>query len=219
MEDPNRPQRKMSTAGESLYKLLGVEKGASPDELKRAYRKMALRYHPDKNPDNPEAAEKFKEINNAHSILTDPDKRGIYDRYGSMGLSVAEQFGEEGVKYYFLMSKCWFKTLFVCCTIFTCCCCCLCCCCCCGKCKPQDEEDNFVYMDPEDLEAQIREQDAADHPVIVIQPNSSDAAIHSADHPVIVIQPNSSNAAMHSGENTPIVIQTHAAKGGSGPGE
>lgn len=70
---------------------------------------MALRYHPDKNPDNPEAAEKFKEINNAHSILTDVDKRGIYDQYGSMGLSVAEQFGEEGVKYYFLMSKCWFK--------------------------------------------------------------------------------------------------------------
>lgn len=72
-------------------------------------RKLALRHHPDKNPDNPEAAEKFKEINNANSILSDENKRKIYDEYGSMGLYAAEQFGEEGVKYYFLMSKCWFK--------------------------------------------------------------------------------------------------------------
>lgn len=72
-------------------------------------RKLALRHHPDKNPDNPQAAEKFKEINNANAILSDEDKRKIYDEYGSLGLSVAEQFGEEGVKYYFLMSKCWFK--------------------------------------------------------------------------------------------------------------
>lgn len=68
-----------------------------------------MRHHPDKNPDNPEAAEKFKEINNANSILNDENKRKIYDEYGSMGLYAAEQFGEEGVKYYFLMSKCWFK--------------------------------------------------------------------------------------------------------------
>lgn len=72
-------------------------------------RKLALRHHPDKNPDNPEAAEKFKEINNANSILSDDNKRKIYDEYGSMGLYVAEQFGEDSVKYYFLMSKCWFK--------------------------------------------------------------------------------------------------------------
>lgn len=73
------------------------------------HRKLALKYHPDKNPDNPEAAEKFKEINNANSILTDETKRKIYDEYGSMGLYVSEQFGEESVKYYFLMSKWWFK--------------------------------------------------------------------------------------------------------------
>lgn len=72
-------------------------------------RKLALKYHPDKNPDNPEAAEKFKEINNANSILNDETKRKIYDEYGSMGLYVSEQFGEESVKYYFLMSKWWFK--------------------------------------------------------------------------------------------------------------
>lgn len=68
-----------------------------------------MKYHPDKNPDNPEAAEKFKEINNANSILNDETKRKIYDEYGSMGLYVSEQFGEESVKYYFLMSKWWFK--------------------------------------------------------------------------------------------------------------
>lgn len=73
------------------------------------HRKLALKYHPDKNPENPEAAEKFKEINNANSILADETKRKIYDEYGSMGLYVSEQFGEESVKYYFLMSKCWFK--------------------------------------------------------------------------------------------------------------
>uniref|UniRef100_A0A3Q3QBS2 J domain-containing protein n=1 Tax=Monopterus albus TaxID=43700 RepID=A0A3Q3QBS2_MONAL len=72
-------------------------------------RKLALRHHPDKNPDNPEAAEKFKEINNANATLSDENKRKIYDEYGSMGLYIAEQFGDESVKYYFLMSKCWFK--------------------------------------------------------------------------------------------------------------
>lgn len=72
-------------------------------------RKLALRYHPDKNPDNPEAAEKFKEINNANSILNDENKRRVYDEYGSMGLYVSEQFGEDSVKYYVLMSKWWFK--------------------------------------------------------------------------------------------------------------
>lgn len=70
---------------------------------------MALRHHPDKNPDNPEAAEKFKEINNANTILSDENKRAMYDQYGSLGLSLAEQFGDDGAKCYFLMSKCWFK--------------------------------------------------------------------------------------------------------------
>lgn len=201
MEDPNRPQRKMSTAGDSLYKVLGLQKGATPEEIKKAYRKLALRHHPDKNPDNPEAAEKFKEINNANSILSDENKRNIYDEYGSMGLYVAEQFGEESVKYYFLMSKCWFKALVVCCGIFTCCCCFCCCCFCCGKCKSPEEEGDFAYMDPEDLEAEIRDQDAAGHPVIVIQPSPS-AATDASDE-----------AITSSGENAPIVIQPHATNG------
>lgn len=205
MENPNRPQRSLSTAGDSLYKVLGLEKGATPEEIKKAYRKLALRHHPDKNPDNPEAAEKFKEINNANSILSDENKRKIYDEYGSMGLYVAEQFGDESVKYYFLMSKCWFKALVMCIGIFTCCCCCCCCCFCCGKCK-SEEEENFAYMDPEDLEAEIREQDAAGDHVIIIQPSPSAAADTSGE------------AVASAGENVPIVIQPHATNNGtSGP--
>lgn len=73
------------------------------------YRKLALKFHPDKNPENPEAADKFKEINNAHAILNDPTKRNIYDKYGSLGLYVAEQFGEENVNTYFVLSSWWAK--------------------------------------------------------------------------------------------------------------
>lgn len=68
-----------------------------------------MKYHPDKNPDNPEAADKFKEINSAHAILTDATKRNIYDKYGSLGLYVAEQFGEENVNTYFVLSSWWAK--------------------------------------------------------------------------------------------------------------
>eukprot|EP00116_Pleurobrachia_bachei_P016469 sb/3476731/ len=67
--DDKRPrsQRAHSTAGESLYLILGVEKDATPDQIKKAYRKLALRFHPDKNPDNPEAAEKVIPPNSEHS--------------------------------------------------------------------------------------------------------------------------------------------------------
>ncbi|TKS76823.1 DnaJ -like protein subfamily C member 5 [Collichthys lucidus] len=155
-------QRSLSTAGESLYHVLGVEKVATSDDIKRSYRKLALKFHPDKNPDNPEAADKFKEINNAHAILNDPTKRNIYDKYGSLGLYVAEQFGEENVNTYFVLSSWWAKALFVFCGLATGCyfCCCLCCCCncCCGKCKPRPREgqDQEFYVSPEDLEAQLQ---------------------------------------------------------------
>nr|XP_042702910.1 dnaJ homolog subfamily C member 5-like isoform X1 [Chrysemys picta bellii]XP_042702911.1 dnaJ homolog subfamily C member 5-like isoform X1 [Chrysemys picta bellii] len=178
MAEPGRPQRKMSRAGESLYRVLGLEKGASSEEIKKAYRKLALKYHPDKNPENPEAVEKFKEINNANATLNDENKRRIYDEYGSMGLYVAEQFGEESVKYYFLMSKWWFKALAVCCGIFTCCCCCCCCCFCCGKCRPPEDEDSYKYVNPEDLEAQIQaeaEGEEEELPCTVLLPEGSPA--------------------------------------------
>lgn len=75
-------------------------------------RKLALKYHPDKNPENPEAAEKFKELNNAHSVLSDVTKRNIYDKYGSLGLYVSQQFGEENVNTYFMLSSWWAKVRF-----------------------------------------------------------------------------------------------------------
>ena len=67
------------------YKVLGVDKGASEDEIKKAYRKKAMEFHPDKNPDNPEAESKFKEAAEAYDTLSTPDKKASYDRYGSNG--------------------------------------------------------------------------------------------------------------------------------------
>lgn len=64
------------------YQLLGVSRDADSDALKKAYRKLAVKYHPDKNPDNPEAEAKFKEVSEAYEVLKDADKRAAYDRYG-----------------------------------------------------------------------------------------------------------------------------------------
>nr|CAD7404854.1 unnamed protein product [Timema cristinae] len=102
-------KRKLSTSGDTLYQILDLPKTATADDVKKTYRKMALKYHPDKNPNNPEAADKFKEVNRAHSILSDLTKRNIYDNYGSLGLYIAEQFGEENVNAYFLVTSGWCK--------------------------------------------------------------------------------------------------------------
>ena len=64
------------------YELLGVHRNATDAELKRAYRRLAHQYHPDKNPGNKASEDKFKEINEAYEVLSDPQKRAYYDQYG-----------------------------------------------------------------------------------------------------------------------------------------
>src|SRR3954470_5727333 len=69
-----------------FYSVLGVQRAASDDEIKKAYRKLAMQYHPDRNNGSREAEEKFKEITEAYDVLRDPNKRAAYDRYGEAGL-------------------------------------------------------------------------------------------------------------------------------------
>lgn len=80
------------------YEILGVGKNASDDEIKKAYRKLAVKYHPDKNPGDKEAEAKFKEINEAHDVLSDKQKRARYDQFGHAGVGGAggSPFGGAG---------------------------------------------------------------------------------------------------------------------------
>jgi molecular chaperone DnaJ len=75
-----------STAKRDYYDVLGVDRRASAQEIKKAYRKLAVKYHPDKNPNDPEAEETFKEAAEAYSVLSDEEKRSVYDQYGHEGL-------------------------------------------------------------------------------------------------------------------------------------
>ena len=79
------------------YEVLGIQKGASEDEIKKAFRKQAKKYHPDLNPGNKEAEAKFKEVNEAYEVLSDNDKRNRYDRYGFAG--VDPNFGAGSTAY------------------------------------------------------------------------------------------------------------------------
>jgi len=74
-------------AKRDYYEVLGVSKSAAADEVKKAYRKIAIKYHPDKNPDNPEAEEKFKEAAEAYEILSNPQKKQQYDQFGHAGMN------------------------------------------------------------------------------------------------------------------------------------
>ncbi|NOZ02902.1 MAG: molecular chaperone DnaJ [Deltaproteobacteria bacterium] len=73
-------------APRDYYEVLGVPRDVDPDRLKKAYRKLAIQYHPDRNPDDPEAEERFKEVSEAYDVLSDPSKRELFDRYGVDGL-------------------------------------------------------------------------------------------------------------------------------------
>ena len=73
-------------ASNDYYRTLGVACNAGPDEIKTAYRKLAMKHHPDRNPGNSESEAAFKEINEAYEVLSSPEKRQVYDQYGAEGL-------------------------------------------------------------------------------------------------------------------------------------
>ena len=85
----------------TLYDTLGVAKGASQDEIKKAYRKLARQYHPDKNPGDKDAEDRFKEVQSAYDVLSDPDKRKQYDTLGSTNGRPAGGFSPGGTTFDF----------------------------------------------------------------------------------------------------------------------
>ena len=83
-------------AKRDYYEILGAHREATDDELKKAYRKLALQYHPDRNPDDPSAEEHFKEVSEAYAVLSDPQKRKAYDRFGHQGVGMGGGPGGPG---------------------------------------------------------------------------------------------------------------------------
>ena len=86
----------MAEQKRDYYEVLGLKKGASDDEIKKAFRKMAMKYHPDKNPGDKTCEEKFKEVNEAYGILSDPEKKKMYDQFGHAGVDPNAGFGGAG---------------------------------------------------------------------------------------------------------------------------
>ena len=86
----------MATTKRDYYQVLGVERNASPEDVKKAYRKLAVKYHPDKNPGDKSAEDKFKELGEAYEVLSNVDKRAAYDRYGHQAFTQGGGFGGAG---------------------------------------------------------------------------------------------------------------------------
>lgn len=82
-------------ADKDYYEILGLKSGATPEEIKKAYRKLAVKYHPDKNPGDRGAEDRFKEINEAYAVLSDPDKKSQYDKFGSTGFH--QRYSQEDI--------------------------------------------------------------------------------------------------------------------------
>ncbi|NBQ85041.1 MAG: molecular chaperone DnaJ, partial [Methylophilaceae bacterium] len=83
-------------AKRDYYEVLGVNRDASEEEIKKAYRKLAMKHHPDRNPDNPKAEEHFKEAKEAYEMLSDSQKRAAYDQYGHAGVDPSAAGGPGG---------------------------------------------------------------------------------------------------------------------------
>jgi len=176
--------RRLSRTGDSLYQLLEIPKASTHQDIKKRYRRLALKYHPDKNPNNPEAEEMFKKVSHAHTILTDEKKREIYDKYGSAGLHLADQVGDDMVGTIMKFTSPWMQCLML--SIFClsgCCCgCCCCCCCCCnfcfGKCAPE-------LPDTEDIPdvTEFEGADAEDDDVVTNQPGTGSGAANATASP------------------------------------
>src|SRR3954467_7183371 len=86
----------MPTEKRDYYEVLAVSRTASEDEIKRSYRKLAVKFHPDKNPDDPQAEDRFKELGEAYDVLMDADKRAAYDRYGHAAFAQGGGMGRGG---------------------------------------------------------------------------------------------------------------------------
>ena len=80
-------------AKRDFYDILGVNRDASEEDIKKAYRKLAMKHHPDRNPDNPKAEDQFKEAKEAYEVLSDPQQRAAYDQYGHAGVDPQSGMG------------------------------------------------------------------------------------------------------------------------------